>query len=133
MKANAKRPPSSPFKQQPMSPSYNRHELIREDSARAQGAAAQRWRTQASPNSGGGSPMASPGGGGRGYGGGMRTPVKTPPPLRGLGVGGFGSPPGVPTLNLRSPGAGRDGGSSRPRAPTPGSVPSLASTVRDMP
>jgi hypothetical protein len=136
IKNNAKRPPSSPFRHEPMSATYYRHDQIREDSSRAQGAAAQRWRvTQGSPvGSGGGSLAAgTPGrggspGGGAGGGGGMRTPAKTPPPLTGFGT--VGGSPGIPSLNLRS--AGRDGGTSRSRA-TPGSVPSLASTVREFP
>ena len=126
MKNNAKRPPSSPFRHEPMSSSYYRHDQIREDASKEQGAAAQRWRmTQGSPGGGGGTPTG--GGGTFGVGGGMRTPAKTPPPF--AGFGGVNGSPGIPTLNLQS--AGRDN-TSRSRA-TPGSLPSLASTVRDMP
>jgi hypothetical protein len=104
MKNNAKRVHSPLFKRQDMSPGYYRHDQMREDSARAQGAAALRWREQVGRGGGG-----SPGFGGSGS---PVTPAKTP-----------ASPsPAVPALQLRS--AGREGRST---------VPSPASTVRDKP
>lgn len=127
MKNNAKRLPSSPLRHEPMSASYHRHDQIREDASRAPGAAAQRWRMAQSL-----SPVASPvpkgrrgGAGPFGVGGSTRTPAATPPLLTGFGNANDGVP-GITSLNLRS--AGRDEGTS-----LPSSLPSLPSTVRDLP
>jgi hypothetical protein len=132
--AAAKRRPPTPFRHEPMSATYYRHDEARDVAARAQGAAAQRWRTQASPNSGGGGGLAGLPTPARGYnpgpgpglaaaatarGGGIPTPL-----LIGFGAGSSG----VPALSLRS--SGRDG-TGRSRASTR-SVPSLPSTVREL-
>lgn len=122
MKSNAKRPPVEHFRRQPMADSYYRHGQIREDAARSPGAAAQRWRAQVRVSAKGDSGAPGPPNGS--MQGGLPASV-VPPPLTGLGARAGG----VPTLSLRS--SVRDG-STRSQA-TAGSLPSLASTVRDAP